>query len=104
MFGEEVVERLPDRRPSGRGQPRPGGRRRAERFGATIRLNRRFVEAGFRIVTGLVEPHFMAGFSGGRKGVCPGLSSLDTIRNFHGEKFLADPKSDERRSGGESPP
>jgi nickel-dependent lactate racemase len=37
--------------------------------GNVVRLNRRFVEAGFRIVTGLVEPHFMAGFSGGRKSV-----------------------------------
>jgi lactate racemase len=57
--------------------------------GATVKLNRRFVDAGFRIVTGLVEPHFMAGFSGGRKSVCPGLASLDTVRNFHGEAFLS---------------
>lgn len=59
--------------------------------GARVRLNRRFMEAGFRIVTGLVEPHFMAGFSGGRKAVCPGLASLDTIRSFHGERSLSDP-------------
>ena len=59
--------------------------------GNTIRLNRHFVTAGFRIVTGLVEPHFMAGFSGGRKAVCPGLTSLDTIHHFHGYEFLADP-------------
>ncbi|NIA20959.1 MAG: DUF2088 domain-containing protein, partial [Anaerolineaceae bacterium] len=36
-----------------------------------VYLNKRFAEADLRIVTGLVEPHFMAGFSGGRKGVCP---------------------------------
>jgi nickel-dependent lactate racemase len=59
--------------------------------GARVRLDRRFVEAGFRLVTGLVEPHFMAGFSGGRKAVCPGLAGLDTIRQFHGAAFLADP-------------
>jgi nickel-dependent lactate racemase len=46
-----------------------------------------------RIITGLVEPHFMAGFSGGRKAVCPGLADLDTIRNFHGYAFMADPAS-----------
>ncbi len=59
--------------------------------GARVRLCRQFVEAGFRITTGLVEPHFMAGFSGGRKAVCPGLAALETVRNFHGESFLADP-------------
>ncbi len=61
--------------------------------GNAILLNRHLVEAGFRMVTGLVEPHFMAGFSGGRKAVCPGCSSLDTVRNFHGEPFLADPRA-----------
>jgi len=59
--------------------------------GARVRLCRSFVEAGFRITTGLVEPHFMAGFSGGRKAVCPGLAALETVRNFHGEPFLANP-------------
>ena len=59
--------------------------------GNTVKLDRRFVEAGFRLISGLVEPHFMAGFSGGRKSVCPGLASLDTVRNFHGAEFLASP-------------
>lgn len=61
--------------------------------GSRARVNRHFMSAGFRIVTGLVEPHFMAGFSGGRKTVCPGLVSLETIQKFHGEAFLADPKA-----------
>lgn len=61
--------------------------------GNVIQLNRHLVEAGFRIATGLVEPHFMAGFSGGRKAICPGCSSLDTVRNFHGEPFLADERA-----------
>ncbi len=61
--------------------------------GARIRLNRRFVEAGFRLVTGLVEPHFMAGFSGGRKAVFPGLAALDAICNFHGAAFLDDARA-----------
>ena len=59
--------------------------------GAKVSLNRRYMEAGFRIITGLVEPHFMAGFSGGRKAVCPGLASLVTVKNFHGAEFLANP-------------
>ena len=61
--------------------------------GARIRLNGKYLRAGFRLVTGLVEPHFMAGFSGGRKSICPGLASLDTVRNFHGAAFLADPRA-----------
>ena len=61
--------------------------------GAEVRLNRYYVEAGFRILTGLVEPHFMAGFSGGRKSICPGLASLDTIQTFHGYRFLSHPNA-----------
>lgn len=61
--------------------------------GRPIELNRRFVEADFRIVTGLVEPHFMAGFSGGRKAVCPGLCSLETVKAFHSFAFLNDPNA-----------
>lgn len=63
------------------------------RSGRPVELNRRFVEADFRLITGLVEPHFMAGFSGGRKSVCPGLCSLDTVRAFHGHDFLIHPAS-----------
>jgi len=54
----------------------------------------RFVEADFRIVTGYIEPHFMAGFSGGRKGVCPALVDLKTVQRFHGYDTLADPMAD----------
>ena len=59
--------------------------------GLPIELNRYFMEADFRIVTGLVEPHFMAGFSGGRKAICPGLCSLETIKAFHSYSFLDNP-------------
>lgn len=55
---------------------------------------RRFADAEFRIVTGYIEPHFMAGFSGGRKGVCPALVDLSTIQRFHGYTTLADPGAD----------
>ncbi len=61
--------------------------------GSKVRLNRHYVQAGFRVITGLVEPHFMAGFSGGRKAICPGLVSLDTLQKFHGFEFLSHPKA-----------
>jgi len=59
-----------------------------------ISVCRRFAEADFRIVTGFIEPHFMAGFSGGRKGVCPALVNLKTVQRFHGERTLANPAAD----------
>jgi len=68
--------------------------------GRKMELNRHFVEADFRIVTGLVEPHFMAGFSGGRKAVCPGLCSPETIKDFHSFDFLNNPASGNSRLKG----
>jgi nickel-dependent lactate racemase len=61
--------------------------------GSKVRLNKHYVQAGFRIVTGLVEPHFMAGFSGGRKAICPGLVALEAVQKFHGYTFLNHPKA-----------
>jgi nickel-dependent lactate racemase len=59
--------------------------------GTPVGLDRRFVEADLRIATGLVEPHFMAGYSGGRKVVAPGVAHADTIRTFHSARFMEDP-------------
>ena len=59
--------------------------------GTPVKLDRRFVEADLRIATGLVEPHFMAGYSGGRKVVAPGIAHADTIRTFHSARFMEDP-------------
>jgi nickel-dependent lactate racemase len=59
-----------------------------------ISICRRFADADFRIVTGYIEAHFMAGFSGGRKGVCPALVDLETIQRFHGYDVLANPAAD----------
>jgi nickel-dependent lactate racemase len=56
--------------------------------GIPIMIDRRFVDADLKIVTGLVEPHFMAGYSGGRKVVAPGVAYQDTILMFHTAKIL----------------
>jgi nickel-dependent lactate racemase len=63
------------------------------RSGTEIALNRHFVEADVRIATGLVESHFMAGVSAGRKAVCPALASRKTIERFHSARFLDSPKA-----------
>jgi nickel-dependent lactate racemase len=61
--------------------------------GTPILLDRRYVEADYRIVTGFVEPHFFAGWSGGPKGTCPGLAATATILEAHSPARIADPGS-----------
>ncbi|MEM7268280.1 MAG: nickel-dependent lactate racemase [Pseudomonadota bacterium] len=56
-----------------------------------VGLNRLFVEADIKIATGLVEPHFMAGYSGGRKVISPGVAHHETIRTFHSARFMENP-------------
>jgi len=63
--------------------------------GVPVKLDKRFVAADLRIATGLVEPHFMAGYSGGRKVVAPGVAHHETIRTFHSARFMEDAKAKE---------
>ena len=56
-------------------------------------LQREYVEADLRIVTGFVEPHFFAGFSGGPKAVCPGLAASATILEAHHPRRIADARA-----------
>src|ERR1035441_2686360 len=51
----------------------------ATRDGAPALINRHAVEADVRIVTGFIEPHMFAGFSGGVKGIMPGAPRLETV-------------------------
>lgn len=64
---------------------------RTETRGTPVSIDRRFAGAELRIATGLVEPHFMAGWSGGRKVVAPGVAGHETIRTFHSARFMEDP-------------
>ncbi|MDP4128467.1 MAG: nickel-dependent lactate racemase [Bacillota bacterium] len=61
------------------------------RFGCEVYLNKEYVEADFRIVTGFIEPHFFAGFSGGPKGIMPGVAGIETILTFHNAKMIGHP-------------
>ena len=61
--------------------------------GTPVKLDRRFVDADLRLAVGLVEPHFMAGYSGGRKVVVPGIAHADTIRTLHSARYLQDPRT-----------
>jgi nickel-dependent lactate racemase len=59
-----------------------------------VYVDKRFVEADLHIVTGLIEPHFMAGFSGGRKAIFPGICAFESVKVLHGPA----PMSHERAS------
>ncbi len=63
------------------------------KFGCDVYLNKEYVEADFRIVTGFIEPHFFAGFSGGPKGIMPGIAGIETIMTFHNARMIGDPQA-----------
>jgi nickel-dependent lactate racemase len=63
------------------------------RDGTPTLINKHAVEADVRIVTGFIEPHFFAGFSGGIKGIVPGVAGLKTVMSNHGARNIGDPKS-----------
>lgn len=56
-------------------------------------INRHLVEADVRIITGFIEPHFFAGFSGGPKGIMPGVAGLETVMSNHGARNIENPAS-----------
>jgi nickel-dependent lactate racemase len=62
--------------------------------GVPVYLDSRYLQADLKITTGLIEPHLMAGYSGGRKVICPGIAALETVKVWHGPKFLEHPKAD----------
>jgi lactate racemase len=61
--------------------------------GTEIHIDSRYVQADLKIATGLVESHFMAGVSGGRKAICPGLIGEKSTYVFHGATLMADRNS-----------
>ena len=63
--------------------------------GAPIWVDSLYQEADLKIATSLIEPHLMAGYSGGRKAICPGLMGVDTVKVLHGPELLGHPRSSE---------
>jgi len=63
------------------------------RSGNVVWLNRHLVEADLRIITGFIEPHFFAGFSGGPKGVMPGVAAQRTVERNHGAAMIGHPNA-----------
>jgi lactate racemase len=63
------------------------------RDGTPAWINRHVAEADVRIVTGFIEPHFFAGFSGGVKGIIPGTGGLQTVMSNHGPRNIGSPQA-----------
>ncbi len=100
-LGDELVEMLgPDIPNLYRIENHHGAVREEHTFlgttprGVPVWLDSRYVAADLKIATGLIEPHLMAGYSGGRKLICPGIAHLDTVKVWHGPDFLEHPKAD----------
>lgn len=63
------------------------------RNGHPVRINRAYMEADVRILTGFIEPHFFAGFSGGPKAVLPALAGAESVLSNHSREMIAHPKA-----------
>ncbi|WP_089719407.1 nickel-dependent lactate racemase, partial [Candidatus Entotheonella palauensis] len=89
MFGPEVVARYPivDHNATDASRLRSVG---VTASGTHVYINTQYLDADIKILTGEIKPHFMAGFSGGRKAICPGLANLETLQKFHSPQFLED--------------
>ena len=62
-------------------------------LGTPLRMNTEYVQADKRILLGFIEPHFMAGFSGGYKAVFPGVADIDSIMDYHRAEIIGDSRS-----------
>lgn len=61
--------------------------------GHPVWMNREVLKADRCIALGFIEPHFVAGFSGGYKAVMPGVTDIDTILHYHRAQVIGDPRS-----------
>jgi nickel-dependent lactate racemase len=58
-----------------------------------VYINKYYLKADLKILTGFIEPHLWAGFSGGRKSILPGVSSIKTLEYMHSPEMVAHPKT-----------
>ncbi|GHU05276.1 hypothetical protein FACS1894158_07590 [Betaproteobacteria bacterium] len=90
-FGQEVCDRYPivihD------GEQSPVTRLGVLPSGAELKVNKIAVDADLLIAEGFIEPHFFAGFSGGRKSVFPGVTTKNSVMANHCSGFIAHPRS-----------
>nr|MDO8110891.1 nickel-dependent lactate racemase [Candidatus Sigynarchaeota archaeon] len=62
-------------------------------FGTPISINKTYTDADLKILTGYVDPHFFAGYAGGRKAIVPGISGEETVIENHSARNINDPNA-----------
>lgn len=92
MFGADCVKRV---RIVNHDAFNPESNRKigTAKSGAEAFIDKAWLEADRRIVVGFIEPHFFAGFSGGPKGIIPGVAGIDTILHLHNFDLIGHPNS-----------
>ena len=71
---------------------KPEGYRKIDEIdGAPIEINTAYLDSDLKILTGLIEPHYYAGYSGGRKSILPGISSFETMKFMHSFEMIDHP-------------
>lgn len=92
MLGRKIVEsyRIIQNDARAQGQHVPVG---VTKSGNEVKIQKDFLACTYKIITGFIEPHFFAGFSGGGKAVMPGMAHLDTVMRNHNAKNIDHPDS-----------
>jgi nickel-dependent lactate racemase len=92
MLGADVVAhyRIVDNEPENEAAHQQFG---VAHDGTPVLVSRHLAEAEVKIVTGFIEPHFFAGFSGGPKGVVPGVAHLRTVMSSHDARNISHPRA-----------
>src|SRR5262245_22554545 len=92
MLGRRVVEnyRVVQHRPKDRASMVYLGK---SSFGNEVWVNKDFMQARIKILTGFIEPHFFAGFSGGPKSVLLGVAAFESILRNHSAPMIDNPMS-----------
>ncbi len=92
MLGDEIVDRyrIVQNEAGDRASHVPVG---TTATGNEVWLHREFVACDVKVLTGFIEPHFFAGFSGGGKAVLPGMALLETVMRNHSARNLDHPRA-----------
>ena len=93
IVGAEVLQRLCVLNHNAYDEQTMNVVRPAQNGHGPLMMNRAYVEADRRILVGFIEPHFMAGFSGGYKAVFPGVADLASIMHYHRAEMIGHPQS-----------
>jgi nickel-dependent lactate racemase len=92
MLGDAIVDRYPIVQHDAN-DPKPLTCLGETRFGHEAWVNAAYMRADVKILTGFIEPHLFAGFSGGPKAVLPGVAGMEIILDNHSGEMLSSPSA-----------